>query len=81
MIRQALFELKKVVDEENSYTIIGISVLAGVGISFLPQTTLNGLPSMISAFAGNGLITGSLLGVILEQIFLLKKRRAEKKAV
>ena len=80
MISMALFELKKVIDEENSYTIIGISILAGVGISFLPQSALNGLPSIISAFAGNGLITGSLLGVILEQIFLLKKRRAGKKA-
>lgn len=80
MISMALFELKKVIDEENSYTIIGISILAGVGISFLPQSALNELPSIISAFAGNGLITGSLLGVILEQIFLLKKRRAGKKA-
>ena len=81
MISMALFELKKVIDEENSYVIIGVSILAGVGISFLPQTALSGLPSIISAFAGNGLIAGSLLGVILEQIFLFKKRRAGKKTV
>lgn len=79
MISMALFELKKVIDEDYSYVIIGVSLLTGVGISFLPYSALNGLPSVISAFAGNGLIAGSLLGVVLEQIFLFKKRKGKIK--
>lgn len=80
MISMALFELKKVTHEEHSYVIIGVSLLTGVGMLFLPQTALNSLPSIVSSLAGNGLITGSLLGVLLEQIFLYKKRRGEKKS-
>ena len=79
MISMALFELKKIIDVEHSYTIIGISLLTGVGILFLPHSALNKLPSVVSAFAGNGLIAGSVLGVVLEQVYLFKKRRAVKK--
>ncbi|MCP1224056.1 purine/pyrimidine permease [Sebaldella sp. S0638] len=79
MISMALFELKKIIDAEHSYTIIGISLLTGVGILFLPHSALNKLPSVVSAFAGNGLIAGSVLGVVLEQVYLFKKRRAVKK--
>jgi xanthine/uracil permease len=79
MISMALFELKKVIDEEHSYAIIGISLLSGVGMFFLPHSALSGLPSVVSAFVGNGLIAGSLLGIVLEQIFLFKKRRLKRK--
>lgn len=75
MIAMALFELKKVIDEDSSYIIIGVSLLVGVGVLFLPPSAMKNIPSIISSFIGNGLIIGSLLGIVLEQIFSFRKKK------
>ena len=76
MISMALFELKKVISNvEFSYLIIGICLLAGVGVLFLPVDATKDLPKLVSSFLGNGLIVGTVLGIILEQAYLFKTRK------
>lgn len=76
MISMALFELKKVISNvEFSYLIIGVSLLAGVGVLFLTPESTKNLPKLFSSFIGNGLIVGTVIGIILEQGYHLKNRK------
>ena len=70
IITVAFDEFKKVeFDKRNSY-ITGVSVLIGVGIMFIPLDTFKEMPILIRSFAGNGLIVGLLLCLLLEQVLI-----------
>lgn len=75
MVVMALKELKNIVTLENDlYLIIGISLMTGVGIMFIPTSATQNLPAAFIALLNNGLIVGSVIGILLEQLLLWRNR-------
>lgn len=75
MVVMALKELKNIIRLENdTYLIIGISLMTGVGIMFLPPSATSQLPAALIALLNNGLIVGSVIGILLEQLLLYRNR-------
>lgn len=68
MVGLALKELKKVIHEERTFIVSGISLLVGVGLMFVPSSATAHLSPIVIAILNNGLICGSLLAIILEKI-------------
>jgi xanthine/uracil permease len=56
------------------YFVVGVPVLLGTMVAFLPQTLFDALPGSLQIFVGNSLITGIFLVLILEHLLLRKKR-------
>ncbi|WP_239254823.1 purine/pyrimidine permease [Listeria ilorinensis] len=80
MLIMALKELKKITTlEEERYLTIGIAILTGVGVMFLPADALSDLPAALLAVLNNGLIVGSVIGILIEQYFIFRKRRQDTK--
>lgn len=50
--------------------VLGISVMVGVGIMFLPADALAAVPRWLSYLLGNGMITGMLVCLLLEHVLL-----------
>ncbi|WP_041057713.1 purine/pyrimidine permease [Jeotgalibacillus campisalis] len=67
MIRLAFLEWKKEGNSERGLSVVGISWLVGVGLMFVPSSAYTDLPVAISSVLSNGLITGTISAVILEQ--------------
>ncbi|MEK4237268.1 purine/pyrimidine permease [Paenibacillus sp. FSL R5-0475] len=72
MVGLALKELKKVIHEERTFIVSGISLLVGVGLMFIPSSATAHLSPIVIAILNNGLICGSLLAIILEQGLMWK---------
>ena len=60
--------------QSRDYFVVGLPVLLGTLVGFLPKGTLDALPGSIQLFAGNSLITGITLVLVLEHLLLRKKR-------
>lgn len=56
------------------YFVVGVSVLLGTLVGFLPQGMFEALPGSIQVFVANSLITGIALVLLLEHLLLRKKR-------
>jgi uracil permease len=57
---------------QRSYYIVGLPVVLGTMIGFLPQSIVNELPQAFRVFLGNGLIFGILLVLFLEHVAMRK---------
>jgi len=57
---------------QRNLTIIGLSLMLGVGVMFIPQENLATLHPAVSYLLGNGLILGVLFGMLLEHIVYRK---------
>lgn len=77
MVGLALKELKKVMHEERTYIVCGVAIMVGVGLMFIPPSATANLPPILIVLLNNGLIFGSILAILLEQILLVKARRME----
>ncbi len=55
--------------DQRKITILGIAYLIGMGTMFLPSDVFNGLPSIIQNVMSNGLLVGTGLVIILEQLW------------
>jgi len=55
------------------YFVVGIPLLLGTLVGFLPQTLFNALPGSLQIFVANSLITGIFLVLILEHLLLRKR--------
>ncbi|MBP1740062.1 MAG: Xanthine/uracil/vitamin permease [Deltaproteobacteria bacterium] len=56
------------------YFVVGVPVLLGTMVAFLPQTLFDALPGSLQIFVGNSLITGIFLVLILEHLLLRNKK-------
>ena len=56
--------------EQRSYYIVGLPVVLGTLIGFLPQNIVNELPQAFRVFLGNGLTFGILLVLFLEHVLM-----------
>lgn len=72
-IGQALREFGKVQFESRENLIVGLSMIIGVGIMFLPAGTFNGLPTVAACLLSNGLIVGMAAAFLLEHVVMRKK--------
>jgi len=57
------------------YFVVGLPVIVGTLVGFLPQSLFDALPGSVQIFVANSLITGIFLVLILEHL-LLRKRKA-----
>jgi len=56
------------------YFVVGVPVLLGTMVAFLPQTLFDALPGSLQIFVGNSLITGIFLVLVLEHLLLRNKK-------
>ncbi len=62
--------------EQRTYYVVGLPVLVGTLVGFLPQSLINELPSVLRVFLGNGLIFGIFFVLLLEHLLMREKSRA-----
>jgi len=70
---QGFREFQKVDFGNRENFIVGISMLIGMGIMFLPSGTFDGLPQVAGYILSNGLIDGIGIAFLLEHVILRKK--------
>ncbi len=73
MLGIAFRSLTKQPLNERNITIICVAVLFGIGFMFLPEGTFNGLPNIIQHIFSNGLLIGTFLAIVLDQLWKNKK--------
>ena len=73
LIGIGLNNIKQVELNERNVTILGVAVLFGSGVMFLPSGALQSLPSVIQYIFGNGLFVGTVVSILLEQIWRTEK--------
>ena len=56
------------------YFVVGVPVLLGTMVAFLPQTLFDALPGSLQIFVSNSLITGIFLVLVLEHLLLRNKK-------
>ncbi|UOQ95563.1 purine/pyrimidine permease [Halobacillus shinanisalinarum] len=54
---------------ERRLTILGISFLVGIGLMFIPSEVFQGMPSIVQNLISNGLLVGTVLVIVLEQLW------------
>lgn len=74
----ALRSLTKQRLNKRNMSIIGLSVLVGIGTMFLPEDFFSGLPSVIQYICSNGLLMGTFIAVFLELLLKNNKTLVEK---
>ena len=74
ILGQGLKEFKKVDIGNREAYIIGISMICGMGVMFLPDETFDAFPKMLHFILSNGLVVGTVMAMALEQIFRKKKQ-------
>ncbi|MGG0232987.1 purine/pyrimidine permease [Bacillus tropicus] len=73
LIGIGLNNIKQVELNERNVTILGIAVLFGSGVMFLPSGALQSFPSVMQYIFGNGLFVGTVVSILLEQIWRTEK--------
>ncbi len=58
--------------EQRDYYVVGLPVLLGTLIGFVPQGLLGNLPQVLQVFAGNGLTFGIISVLLLEHVLMRK---------
>ncbi|MBS4177032.1 purine/pyrimidine permease [Lederbergia citrea] len=74
MFGLALKELKTVDNEERAFTVGGISLMAGIGLMFIPAEATTSLPPALQVIVNNGLICGSVVAIIIEQGLIMREK-------
>jgi len=69
MLGIALRSLTKQTLNERNLTIMGVAFLFGIGLMFLPSGTFSGLPSIFQHIFTNGLLVGTFVAMVLDQLW------------
>lgn len=70
IIGQAFNEISRISLSNREYLVIGLSLLGGIGVMFLPASVFNSLPFALSCLCSNGLIIGTVAALLLEHVIL-----------
>jgi len=62
--------------DQRRLTIIGVSISLGTGVMFLPPEVFVHVPSVLQYVAGNGLMVGTLIALILEQVWRERPKKS-----
>ncbi|MBB4827113.1 xanthine/uracil permease [Sporosarcina luteola] len=76
MVEMAFHELAADKQQQQAYKIVAIGLMVGVGLMFVPSDSFVELPGLIAAILSNGLITGTIAAVAIEQFLLWRQRKA-----
>lgn len=74
MVGFGLADLKQVQLDSRAVFVIGLSILSGAGMFFVPSTAWEGLPQLIGYLLDNGLILGVVLVLLLEHIVFRRRK-------
>lgn len=81
MVELALKELEGEENKSRAYTVTAYALMTGVGLMFVPVDSLGNLPDVVAVILSNGMIVGTVVGIIVEQLFNLKNKKVENRAV
>lgn len=75
MVEMAFRELEEEADRVQAYKVSAFGLMIGVGIMFVPQESMTELPSVLASTLSNGLITGTIIAIIIEQGLIWRKKK------
>lgn len=70
MVEMAFNELEVEPNRKQSYKVAAFGLMTGVGLMFIPTESMAGLPSAVAAILSNGLISGTIIAIVIEQIMI-----------
>ena len=59
--------------DQRRFTILGITLLISIGLMFLPSSAFEGLPPTLQYVCSNGILVGTTIVIILEQLWKERK--------
>lgn len=74
MVEMAFIELEYETNKQRAYKVVAFGLMSGVGIMFVPTESMANLPSVVAATLSNGLITGTIIAIAVEQLLLWQKK-------
>lgn len=75
MVSMAFNELDADPEKERARQAVAFGLMVGVGTMFVPAESLSQLPSIIASTLSNGLITGTVLAIMIEQYMMRRQRK------
>ncbi|HSJ37124.1 MAG TPA: purine/pyrimidine permease [Planococcus sp. (in: firmicutes)] len=75
MVEMAFKELEEEEDRNQAYKVSAFGLMIGVGIMFVPQESMTELPGVLASTLSNGLITGTIIAIIIEQALIWRKKK------
>lgn len=73
MVTMAFTELDEDEEKDRARKAVAIGLMTGVGIMFVPSASFAQMPAVLASVLSNGLITGTIVAIIIEQLSLRKK--------
>ncbi|WP_025786289.1 purine/pyrimidine permease [Sporosarcina sp. D27] len=70
MVSMAFSELDEDPEKERARKAVAIGLMTGVGIMFVPSASFAQLPAVLASVLSNGLITGTIVAIVIEQLSL-----------
>ncbi|XXM72613.1 purine/pyrimidine permease [Lysinibacillus sphaericus] len=78
MVGLALGEYQKETDLDRTHFVAGIALIVGVGAMFVPADAFTNVPVAAASLLNNGLILGTITGIIVEQTVMAKSDKSMK---
>ncbi|MDW0110234.1 purine/pyrimidine permease [Sporosarcina aquimarina] len=75
MVSMAFSELDEDAEKERARKAVAIGLMTGVGNMFIPSESFAELPAVLASVLSNGLITGTIVAIIVEQLSIYQTRR------
>lgn len=72
MVSMAFNELDADPEKDRARQAVAFGLMVGVGVMFVPADSLSELPAVIASTLSNGLITGTVLAIIIEQYMIYR---------
>lgn len=76
--QMSFYELDREPDHGKKQAAVGFGILIGVGAMSIPGEAFSELPPSAMAFLGNGLIIGTVVAMVAEQLYAWRKRRKKE---
>jgi len=74
MVEMAFNELTIEPNQKQAYKVAAIGLMVGVGLMFVQIESLSDLPNVLATILSNGLITGTIIAIAMEQYLIWKNR-------
>lgn len=74
MVSMAFSELDEDLEKERARKAVAIGLMTGVGIMFVPSASFAQLPAVLASVLSNGLITGTIVAIVVEQFSLRRSK-------
>ncbi|OAZ68476.1 putative purine permease YwdJ [Bacillus siamensis] len=71
------FDSYEKAEQKRIRSIIGLALLTGVGVMFVPESALSGMHPILISLLSNGLVLGTLLAIAIDRTQLIKKKKSD----